>query len=281
MTTEIQKTDEVVEQEQEQEQTTEQEVEIENPDDEVVIAFGDEVVTPKADEDKTPAPEWVKELRKRTKEQEKLIREQQAKIDALSGATEKPALGKKPSMGDDGIDYDEDAYAAALEKWYENKRAVDAEEAKKREQAELSEKTWNEKKEGYQVGREKLKKIEDFEEAEANAMQSLSPIQQGIIVSTIESAPHVMYALGKNPEKLKELKAITDPIQFTAAIIRLESKMTVTRKPATAPEKVVSGNSAVSGINDNTLDRLREEAQKTGDFTKVLDYKKQLKQKAR
>lgn len=248
-------------------------------EEDIVISLGDEVVTPKQDEDKTPAPEWVKELRKRTKEQEKIIREQQAKLDAMTAAVEKPALGKKPALSDDGIDYDEDAYAAALEKWYENKRAIDDEEAKKREQAEKAEQTWQEKVAGYNAGREKLTKIEDFEEAESSAMRSLSSIQQGIIVSTIESAPHVMYALGKNPEKLAELKAITDPIQFTAALVRLESKMTIGRKPATAPEKVVTGNTAVGWINDKTLDRLRDEAQKTGDFTKVIEYKKQLRSK--
>jgi len=253
----------------------------EDESDEIVISLGEEVVTPKADDEKAPAPEWVKELRKRTKEQEKTIREQQAQLDALKIPDQKAALGKKPSMSDDGIDYDEDAFAAAMEKWYDNKRVVDAEEAKKREQAELQEKSWNEKLQGYQEGRTKLAKIEDFEEAEATAMQSLSSIQQGIIVSTIESAPHVMYALGKNPEKLKELKAITDPIQFTAALIRLESKMTVTRKPATAPEKTVTGNTAIGGINDKTLDRLREEGVKSGDMSKVIAYKKQLREKSR
>lgn len=269
-----------IEQEVEQVEEVKTEVEGDAVDDEdIVISLGDEVVTPKQDEDKTPAPEWVKELRKRTKEQEKIIREQQAKLDAMTAAVEKPALGKKPTLSDDGIDYDEDAYAAALEKWYENKRVMDAEEAKKREQAEKAEQTWQEKVAGYNEGREKLTKIEDFEEAESSAMRSLSSIQQGIIVSTIESAPHVMYALGKNPEKLAELKAITDPIQFTAALVRLESKMTIGRKPATQPEKVVTGNTAVGGINDKTLDRLRDEAQKTGDFTKVIEYKKQLRSK--
>jgi hypothetical protein len=249
-------------------------------DDEVVISLGDEVVTPKQDEDKTPAPDWVKELRKRTKEQEKIIREQQAKLDALSGATQKPLLGKKPALSDDGIDYDEAAYEKALDKWYEDKRSFDDEEAKKRVVAEQEEKAWNEKLQGYQDKRAKLSKIEDFEEAEASALNALSTIQQGIIVDSTEMPAHVMYALGKNPEKLKELAAITNPVRFTAALVRMESKMTVsTRKPSTQPEKVIVGNTAVSGINDKTLDRLREEASTTGDFTKVLAYKKQLRQK--
>ncbi len=266
-----------------QDKAVEVEGEVEQVDeasDEVVISLGDEVVTPKPDEDKTPAPEWVKELRKRTKEQERLIREQQAKIDALSGATQKPTLGKKPALSDDGIDYDEAAYEKALDKWYEDKRSFDEEEAKKRVVAEQEEKEWNEKLQGYQDKRAKLAKIEDFEEAEASALNILSTVQQGIIVDSTDMPAHIMYALGKNPEKLKELAAITNPVRFTAALVRMESKMTVsTRKPSTQPEKVIVGNTAVSGINDKTLDRLRDEAAQTGDFTKVIAYKKQLRAK--
>lgn len=257
-------------------------VETEDENAEIVISLGDEVVTPRQEEDKTPAPEWVKDLRKRTKEQERIIREQQAQLDALRIPDQKAALGKKPSMSDDGIDYDEDAFAAAMEKWYDDKRKFDAAEAEKKAEAEKADQEWGEKLQGYQDQRAKLTKIEDFEEAEAAVLSKLSQVQQGIIVDSTDMPAHIIYALGKNPEKLKELSAITNPVRFTAALIRLESKMTVSKnKPATAPEKVVSGNSAVSGINDKTLDRLREEAQKTGDYTKVLDYRKQLKQKSK
>jgi len=50
------------------------------------------------------------------------------------------------------------------------------------------------------------------------------------------------------------------------------------RKPATAPEKVLTGTGSTSGSVDSTLDKLRAEAEKTGDYTKVTAYKRKLKQ---
>jgi hypothetical protein len=49
------------------------------------------------------------------------------------------------------------------------------------------------------------------------------------------------------------------------------------RKPSAAPEQIVSGNAPKSGTVDNTLERLRAEAERTGDLTKVMAYKRQQK----
>jgi hypothetical protein len=43
--------------------------------------------------------------------------------------------------------------------------------------------------------------------------------------------------------------------------------------------KTVSGTGPVSGSVDSTLERLREEAARTGDMSKVFKYKQQLRQK--
>ena len=47
------------------------------------------------------------------------------------------------------------------------------------------------------------------------------------------------------------------------------------KKPATPPETRVTGNGRVSGAVDATLERLRAEAERTGDYTKVAAYKRQ------
>jgi hypothetical protein len=46
------------------------------------------------------------------------------------------------------------------------------------------------------------------------------------------------------------------------------------------PEKPVQGNGRLSGSSDATLERLRADAEKTGNYTKVIAYKKQLRAKA-
>jgi hypothetical protein len=51
---------------------------------------------------------------------------------------------------------------------------------------------------------------------------------------------------------------------------------TSSRKAAAAPEKRVSGAASSAGSNA-TLEKLRAEAERTGDFTKVMQYRRQLK----
>jgi hypothetical protein len=54
----------------------------------------------------------------------------------------------------------------------------------------------------------------------------------------------------------------------------------VNKKTIPPPERTVKGTGRVSGSVDSTLDRLREEAARTGDLTKVMRYKAQLKKKS-
>ena len=87
----------------------------------------------------------------------------------------------------------------------------------------------------------------------------------------------MIYALGKNPKKAKELAAIADPVKFAFAVAKLEAQLKVTnRKPSPPPpERVISGTGRVSGAVDSTLERLREEAARTGDMSKVVAYRRQ------
>ena len=80
-------------------------------------------------------------------------------------------------------------------------------------------------------------------------------------------------------KRAAELAAITDPLKFGREIWKVESEVKVqTRKPTTQPERVVRG-SAPLGASDATLERLRSEAERTGDYSKVFAYRKAQKQK--
>jgi len=141
-------------------------------------------------------------------------------------------------------------------------------------EADKAEKSWAEKLEAYQEAKATFK-ADDFDEAEASVKEVLDQTQQGIIVHGAADPALLIYALGKNEAKAKEISAIKDPVKFAFAIAKLEDQLKVsTRKPATQPEGRISGNSRPSGTIDSTLERLREEASKTGDYTKVMEYKR-------
>ena len=251
----------------EQAETTDDEGESE----EVVVSIGEEAPPP---EEPAHAPEWVRELRKSDREKSRRIRELEAKLQATAQTETKPVtLGPKPKLEDH--DYDADKFEEALATWFERKRQAD--EANARQEAEVmnQQKAWQAKLDGYGKAKAELK-VKDFEDAEAVAQELFNVTQQGVMLQGADNPALVVYALGKNPKKAQELAAIKDPVKFAFAVAKLEKDLKVTnRKAAPPPERIVSGTGRVSGAVDSTLERLREEAARTGNMTKVLQYKAQ------
>ena len=246
----------------------------EDDDDDLIVSIGGEEQTEEKEEANPPAPKWVKDLRKSHRELQRENRELKAKLTTGEKAAEKPEpLAKKPTLEE--LDYDAEKYEEALSDWFEKKRAFDAETQKAKHAEKEQENAWNERLEGYRKAKGALK-VRDFEEAEALVEEYLSTQQQGIILHGSEKPELLVYALGKNPKKAKELAAITDPLKFAFAVAKLEKDLKVTtRKPSTQPEKPVSGTGKVSGSVDSALERLRADADKTGDYSKVIAYKNQ------
>ena len=118
--------------------------------------------------------------------------------------------------------------------------------------------------------------MRDYEDAEAVALETFNVTQQGIVLQGSDNPALIIYALGKNTSKAKELASITDPVKFAFAVAKLETQLKVTnRKAAASPERTInSGGGRISGSVDSTLERLREEALKTGDLSKVMAYKR-------
>lgn len=242
----------------------------EEDEDEIVISIGEE--SPPQEEE-TRAPAWVRELRKSNREKERKIRELEAQLNASATETKPVALEAKPTL--ESCDYDSDEYENKLAAWYEQKRAYDAAEAEAAAQRDAEAKDWQDKLDAYAKARASLK-VRDYEDAEAFALETFNITQQGIVLQGSENPAHLIYALGKSQKRAKELASITDPVKFAFAVAKLETQLKVTnRKAAAAPERTItSGGGRISGSVDSTLERLREEALKTGDLSKVMAYKR-------
>jgi len=243
----------------------------EDGDDEVVVSIGEEAPP---HEETTRAPEWVRELRKADREKARRIKELEAKLNAAAATETKPvALGAKPKLEDH--DYDTEKFEAALADWYERKRVADQQVEQQRQAEKAQHDAWQARLESYGKARAELK-VRDFEDAEAVAQEVLDVTQQGIVVQGADNPALVIYALGKNPKKAKEISSIKDPVKFAFAVAKLEKELKVTnRKAASPPERTIQGTGRVSGAVDSTLERLRADAEKTGNYTKVIQYKQQ------
>lgn len=243
-------------------------------DEGVVVTIGEE--SPPQEEE--PAPEWVRELRKKHQETTRKLRERDEEIARLRTPAAKPALGAKPTL--EGCDFDASVFERELESWHEKKREQDAEDRKKQEAIDNERKAWQAKLDNFGKLKGELK-VQDFDDAEELAKETFSVTQQGVILSGAENPALLVYALGKNPKKAKELASITDPVKFAFAVAKLETQVKASpRRTAPAPEETIRGSAPVSGVVDSQLERLRAEAMQTGDSSKVLAYKRAQKAKA-
>jgi hypothetical protein len=248
------------------------------PEEEEVVISIDGEAPPQQEEEEARAPEWVRDLRKQHREEKRRVKELQQRLAQYEQKeTGVAPLGKKPTL--ESVDYDTERYETELASWYEKKRAHDEREAAVKAEQQSVQQEWEQKLETYQEAKTSLK-VRDFEFAEEVVQDTLSVMQQGMIVQGSENPALLVYALGKNPNKAKELASINDPVKFAFAVAKLETQLKISnRKASVSPERKISGTGRPSGTVDNTLDRLRAEAEKTGDYTKVIKYKRQ-KQKA-
>lgn len=238
-------------------------------EDEVTVTIGDDAQATEEHEEVARAPEWVRDLRKQNREKDRRIRELEQKMASANPAPAAVVLGEKPTLA--SCDFDEAKFEADLEAWHTRKREID-EQAKAKEAAEnKARESWQTTLANYRKQAKELK-VKDFDDAEEAAKDVLSVVQQGIILNGAENASTMIYALGKNPKKAKELASITDPVKFAFAVAKLETQLKVTpRKTAPPPERTVRGAATGSSL-DSTLEKLRAEADKTGDRSKVSAY---------
>jgi hypothetical protein len=277
----------------EEEQDVEEELEIEDaaidedegePEDKAESEDSDEIVVSIDGEEPPPqeeqaAPEWVRELRREHRELKKRNRELESRVNQSTETNPVVNLGPKPNL--EALDYDTEKYEQSLADWYERKKLVDDQQSQVRRAEEEQRQAWNAKLEGYVEAKTKLK-VRDYDDAEEVAQQMFNVVQQGVVIQGAENPALVIYALGKNPKKAKELAAIDDPVKFAFAVAKLESNLKIgNRKAATQPERTVSATAPSSGAVDSTLERLREEAARTGNMDKVMAYKRAQKRAAK
>lgn len=234
--------------------------------DEITVAIGD---TPPEKEEK--APTWVTELRKKNRELQRKLHEYEAQ-----NRPGVPQLGAKPKLED--FDYDAAQYETALEGWYAKKREADSVAERIAAQQAKEQEAWQGKLNAYGAAKAALK-VKDIDDVESVVQDTLTTAQQAIIVQGAKNPALVVLALGKNPGKLAELKAIANPVEFAFAVANLESQLKVTKRTPPKPETVVNRTASGASAVSSTMDRLRAEAAKTGDFSKVIAYKRQARNK--
>ena len=252
----------------------------EGGDDELVITIGGATPPQEEDDEHQAAPPWVKDLRKANRDKDKELRELKQRL-ADKEAAAKPAAGAltKPTLEDCG--YDEAEFERRFSEFQTQQSSVaEARRKKEVEEKEASD-AWATKVNSHQEKAKALKQ-KDYEEMESDVTTQFSQMQQGILIDAADDSALIVYALGKYPAKLKELAAITNPVKFAFALAKLEMQLKATPRKTPPPAENAQRGSApiTAGATSKELARLEAEADKTGDRSKVIAYRRQQKQKA-
>lgn len=173
-------------------------------------------------------------------------------------------LRAKPTLLD--YDYDDEAYEADLEKWYAEKVDFDNSQKAEKEKYQVFD-------DNYIKSVNQMRKIaEDYDEVELTVADSLDEPKQALLKMAVEDSARMAYFLGKSPKKLDEL-AKADPISFVKQLGVLEEQMTKRRnlnKPLPKDHELTGR----AGGGDSQLAKLEAEAERTGDRSKLIAYKR-------
>lgn len=240
---------------------------------ELEVAIGDEVAEPTAA--RKPDSDLIRKLRAEIRD-----RDQRLAVYVKEEAPKPIEVGERPAL--EAFDYDEEKHAEAVEAWVSRKAEASAQQAEVTKAQEATKTAWA--AELADFGKKKAAmRAKDFNAAEEEVVSSLTPIQQASIVKASENSAQVIYALGKHPKKLAELAAISDPVKFIAAVVRLEGTIKVTpRREAPDVDRPVKGSGSLAAKGpDKHLEKLEAAADKSGDRTAVIAYRRSLRDKAR
>lgn len=241
----------------------------EEGDGETVVSFADE----EQDGDEGEGENTViRRIRERNKELARENAELRQRAEAAAPTVEID-IGPKPTFAD--ANFDEEAYEQKLDEWKERKARADRAKAEQDEIAEAAKRDWQRDLETYDAKKAALGK-RDFDERIEPLRASLSLPQQAVIVKAAQDPAAFSYALAGSDARLAELAKIADPIKLAAAVARMEGGVTVTkRRKAPPPDRPARGSAKLPGT-DKQLEKLEAEAERTGDRTAVINYKKKL-----
>lgn len=226
------------------------------------VGFGDE-----SEDDSAPdLPKRLRdEIKKRDRENAQL-RKRLSEVDRPSAVE----VGDRPTR--DQFDWDDDAYDKAIDDW--NERRLTAQR-----QTEQPDDIQAEAQQDVQrlTGGIQALTYADAAEVTPAAMDALTAEQQFVIASAAKEPAKLIYALGKNPERLKALQDIKNPVKFIAEVARMETQMTTKTRTPPAPENIRRGDAKPSVASDKEEARLEREAQASGDRTALIRYRREKK----
>ncbi|WP_368766725.1 hypothetical protein [Enterobacter hormaechei] len=232
------------------------------------LMFGDE-----------PLPDFVPP-EETPREKELRLELEELKRTTAAGAQRPQPLTAEP-LKPDRLSFETDEeYEAAFERYVEDKRRWKDQVAKQEERSLAHKQQFNEAVNHYSKGRESVAvNLKDFAAVEKYADDNLDPNIVAAILfggkdGTFSNPQNMIYAIGRQPELLKQLNAMDNPILAGAKLLEISQKSQFAPKVPGNPGNSIpaAGGGGVTDLAAE-LAAAEREAEQTGDRTKVHEIK--------
>lgn len=222
---------------------------------------------------------WINRTKRANKRLVKQNEELERKLASIAEMSIPEEPEEKPTLA--SCDMDEDRFAQAILDY--NAQVAKATEAKEKvaKQAQEFLAAYHEKQKSYKKQRaEVVKSTKAFEEHERAVMNDFNITKQDVIIAYSENPVALIHALGKDEKRRKELAGITDLPEFIFRMGKLDQtlKHNLAKKERPSPDTRLVTESP---NKDTKLEQLRRQAEKTGNYTAVIQYKRQMKMRGK
>lgn len=248
---------------------------------EVEVTFGepsDDEAQESEDDGDEDASSVIRNMRKREREKDRKLRQAERELEQLRKAQQPqqqvPELPPKPTL--ESCDWDEWEFEKKLIDWQKQASQVEQAKAKAQEQQQALVREAEAKRTAYQENAKKLK-AKDFADAEEEVVSIFDQTRQSILLEAADNPALLVYALGKNPTQLERLSKITNLAKFAAEIGKLEKDLKVSKPTKPTPADTNLRSNAPTSGSSKKLAQLEADAERTGDRTKLIAYKKSLR----
>lgn len=217
----------------------------------------------------------VKKLRQEIRERDRRLAERTTQEQEI-------VVGDKPTL--ESCEYDEDRFDRERDAW-DARRLAAARLQDQRQTAEQQRAAeYRDLEISYRASAAKLPvKQEDFDAADQAVRAALPEAVQIAIAKYIPEPAKVVMALGKYPARLDAIAAEPDPVRQLFMIRDLQGAIKVrTHRATPEPEtgSILRGSASISAGADKQLQKLEQEASRTGDRSKIIAYKASKKKAA-
>lgn len=225
----------------------------------------------------------IKQLRQRERDQAREL----AELRRQQQPATPPEVGKKPDLWED-CEGDVERYDREVEAWHGRKQALAEHERRQNEAQQQRNHAFERRITEFRTRAAQLG-VPDFSEAETAVKAKVPELLQNAVLQYAKDPAKVMYALYKHPATLDALLADGDPttggdaVKFILGIADLERNLKVVNRrkpPEPEADTIQRGSAPLSQSSfDKQLKKLEEDADRTGNRTKLIDFRRANKEK--